>query len=166
MIEKKWESNGKEGVEYKLEAGDVVKPTYSEPYEVKGLKFPKHIIGCEWNGKEIVLTLTQTQANQMKKLGDVKGVELIGSPYESHGRNCVGINLNSGGEDKPQPTLKQPLKIIAPKPKLSEYELGLIPSVKSWIESGYDEKTILFNLVEQTELTEEGAKRVYVEAQK
>lgn len=88
MIEEKYEKkDGSEGVKYKIENGDVVTARFDKPLKHEGGKYPNYSIGAtKEDGTEIFLTLTETQFNQLEKVGNLTGKKLEGYEYESKKR--------------------------------------------------------------------------------
>jgi len=167
MIEKPWTSkSGNTGFEYKLEAGDVIVPMYDKPMECKNTTFPKSIIKVMFDGEERIVTLTGAQIGSFERIGDVKDKELYAYSYKSKsGKMCVGISDKKRSDKSDSSNSKPKPLSLAPKPvtELSEKALGMLDGVKGWLETGAEDKDIIFSLQEY-ELSEAEAKLLLAKA--
>ena len=88
--------DGKAGIRYTLEKGDVVRMMASTPRETifSKSKYPSYSIKAAWNGKEIYIALTHGQHKRLMGLGDVKGKELTAIAYRGPSdKELVGLDI-------------------------------------------------------------------------
>jgi hypothetical protein len=91
-------NDGRPGVRYTLEKGDVIRAMASTPREtVLGKsKYPSYSIKAAWSGNEIYVSLTHGQYKRLIGLGDVKGKELTAVAYQGpSGKELVGLDVRN-----------------------------------------------------------------------
>jgi hypothetical protein len=88
--------DGKPGIRYALEKGDVIKAMVSTPREASlgKSKFPSYSIKAIWGGKEIYITLTSGQYKRLIGIGSLEGKKLVAIGYQGPAsKELIGLDV-------------------------------------------------------------------------
>lgn len=93
------QKDNSKGVNYKLEAGDVLTVRFSSPKVLTAGQFPAYSIGVTTpDGEDVYVRLTKAQHDALLKLGDLTGKKIEAYEYENKyskqkGTKYVGVRL-------------------------------------------------------------------------
>ena len=89
-------NDGKPGIRYFLEKGDMIKASVPTPKEVSlgKSKYPSYSIKAVWNDKDIFVTLTKGQYKRLVGIGSLEGKKLIAVGYVGPaGKELIGLDV-------------------------------------------------------------------------
>ena len=88
--------DGKPGIRYFLEKGDVIKAMVATPREASlgKSKYPSYSIKAIWSSKEIYVTLTCGQYKRLIGIGSLEGKKLVAIGYQGPaGKELIGLDV-------------------------------------------------------------------------
>lgn len=94
MKEKKYKTKeGKDGTEYKLEAGDEFVSKFDSPKTFGN--FGKYKIGAKGKKADetIYITLTETQGKKLEKIGQLQGKTIQAYAYDNKYGKQIGVKV-------------------------------------------------------------------------
>lgn len=135
MLEKKWEKDGRTGSSWKLENGDVFTPAYSTLNERTTKYGTMYSLKANCEGQDRYITLTQTQAEQLQKAGDIKGKKVTARGYlNKQGKSCVSVSVEGVN---PSPTGQVTLKEVGDTSKLTQEEKEIVTHMRNELNNGH-----------------------------